>query len=91
MMLLPTFKLEAFYANIISHGKTYFCCQCSFGPMNTDLYASCISCGAVPCCNCIWEASEGMETAAEGQDEVIEAANEPCTPGRRSPNGSSPL
>lgn len=29
-----------------SHGEVvFYCCQCGFGPMNTELYGACITCG----------------------------------------------
>lgn len=59
------FGLNSFFSGMVSHGKTFFCCQCGFGPMNSDLYAQCIGCGAVPCYNCVWEHTESTEGTSE--------------------------
>ncbi|KAJ5689507.1 hypothetical protein N7462_003899 [Penicillium macrosclerotiorum] len=41
----------------------WYCCECNFGPHNSDLYDACISCGREHCYRCVEEKVIGSNYA----------------------------
>lgn len=49
-------KVSFYFEPLVRRVKSlWYCCQCTFGPHNSHLYDSCVTCGEYRCPNCVEE------------------------------------